>query len=161
MTASSTITKPFDIYEVDFLIAGDTMEHLAGADMAGINRIIPMPDGTEMPLLDARGTPIGRASPRPNADRMAMVMISVYSASDIAAILMGYVASGEEVSATIKATADAGTAFSSFKVGHVVFSCPPYDFDSGSQAVVFQGIGWGITVDAADTDTGTTPETST
>ena len=148
MTKSTQLTEPFDIYEVDFSVGGIPLMHLAGADMGGTNRIIPMPDGTEMPLMDARGTPIGRAKPKPSSDRLAMVMVSLYANSSYADTMMGLVIAGTPVTAAITATADAGTTLTNFSVGNVVFSFPPDDFDSGAQAMVFQGIGWDITVEA-------------
>ena len=152
MARSTILSEPFNIYEVEFFIGTTSLMHLAGADMGGINRIIPMPDGTEMPHLDARGTPIGRAMAKPKNDRMAMIMISVFANSPHADTLMKLVldpTSGGDtpngVSAEISAQDGSGVAIGKYKVEHVVFSYPPYDFDSGSQAMVFQGIGWGMT----------------
>ena len=156
MARSDILEEPFDIYEVEFLIAGTSMMHLAGPDMNGINRIIPMPDGTETPLVDARGTPIGRAMAKDKKDRMAMIIISLYANSPYADTMMGLVldpTNGGQathgVSAEISAQDGSGVAIGSYKVDHVVFSYPPYNFDSGAQAMVFQGIGWGMTYTAS------------
>ena len=156
MTRSDILEEPFNIYEVNFLVNGDPLMHLAGPDMNGINRIIPMPDGTETPLIDARGTPIGRAMAKDNKDRMAMIIISLYANSPYADTMMGLVldptnggAAPHGVSAEINATDGSGSAIGSYKVEHVVFSYPPYNYDSGAEAMVFQGIGWGMTYAAS------------
>ena len=152
MTRSDILDEPFDIYEVQFFVGTTSLMHLAGPDMKGINRIIPMPDGTETPLIDARGTPIGRAKAKPDSDRMAMVIISLYANSKYADKMMDLVldptnggASPHGVTAAITAADGSGVAIGSYKVDNVVFSYPPYNFDSGAEAMVFQGIGWGMT----------------
>ena len=139
------LPAPFDISKMEVTVNGDPINHLAGPDMRGVNSITPISTGTEMPLMDARNDPVGRVYPRRFEDMPAMVVVSVLANSPEAEIMMNYVNDpgngGNGV--TVAITSDVGgTVLSSVSADHVVFSSPPYDYDMGTQAMVFTGIGW-------------------
>lgn len=156
MATSPQLTYPFDILLSTVTINDLEYDYLAGPDMGGINRIIPMPTGNEAPLTNARNVPVGRIKPRSLNGQIAMVMISVFPNSVDATNLMALANAPQTgvgtpmngVSVDISTIEDAngvsGSVVKSMSVQHVVFSASPYNFDAGRNAMVFQGIGWNL-----------------
>lgn len=148
MGTSPQLTQPFDILKISVTVGTDTLDHLAGAEMGGTNRIIPMPTGGEPPIMDATGWPVGRVKPLALAGQQAMVIVSVLANSPAAETMLGYVEThgtdGNGVKVSIASEDGSGSAIKSMSVEHVSFSCSPFDYDSGGQAMVFQGIGWNL-----------------
>lgn len=139
------LPNPFDIHQMSVTVNGSPIDHLAGPEMGGVNSISPVSTGTEMPLIDARGDPVGRVYPCRFVDTMAMVVVSVLANAPSAVTMLEEVDNpgngGDGVTVAI-ASGVGGTVFSTVSADHVVFSAAPYDFDSGMQAMVFTGTGW-------------------
>ena len=140
---STILDKPFDIQEVDLIVDGIALMHLA-PDGSGINQIAPLEDGTDAIYKNAQGDPIGRAESRLPYKRMAYVTISIYANSPYAETMMDVI--GDPVTASIVATDDAGTTLTKFAVHHVLFSYPALNFNSAQHPLVFRGMGWDISV---------------
>ena len=156
MTTSSQLVYPFDIQKFHVEINDVLYTHLAGPEVGGINRIIPMPTGDESPLMNVDGAPVGRIKPKPLTGRVAMVIISVFPNSEDATNLMALARAPRKGTSdpmngvTVSIYSDdyielggtSGAAITSMSVEHVVFGVSPYNFDAGRKALVFQGIGW-------------------
>ena len=158
MAISPQLSVPFDIQKVVVKVAGEIIDHLAGPEIGGMNRIIPMPTGNEPPMLDARGDPVGRVMPRKLKGQVAMVMVSVMTNSPSAEKMMNRVnapgGDGMGITVAIASEDSSGSAIETMSVDNVVFSCAPLDYDSGAQAMVFQGIGWNLSYTTRTPTTG-------
>ena len=158
MTTSSQLMYPFDIQQFHVKINDLLYNYLAGPEVGGINRIVPMPTGDESPLMNADGAPIGRIKPKSLAGRVAMVIISVFPNSVDATNLMALAKAPQKKTGdpmngvTVEVYSDdytaksgtSGATITSMTVNHVVFAASPYNFDAGRKALVFQGIGWNL-----------------